>query len=136
MAVITNNSTPTPTSDSKAVMSKTALVSRTDTTFTTRFVLPAQATILGFTVSNTGATASDAATTAVINARFSGGTAIRNGIDVKGTAQVSGQALGGINLQSAAATSSGDMQIQLQYAETGTASTTGGPWIVSIIYNP
>lgn len=82
--------------------------------------------------------ASNAATTATvtIQAKFvaTGTTVTLGTVDVKGTTTSLGvQGANFMNLERApAATTSGDIIIYATYAETGTASTTGGPWIFTL----
>jgi len=120
---------------SKDVAVKVFSVTRSDTTSTLKCVLPADASILD--VVKLGNTSSDAATTATVTLVVSDNTgAISTGtaLDVKGagttTAFVQMPALP--NIQPLPLT--GDLRITATYAETGTASTTGGPWYIKVTY--
>ena len=119
---------------SKDVVVKVFKVSRTDTTATLKAVLPADASIIG--VRFYGGTASDAGTTAAVTltAANNGGTVSTGTYDVKTNGAVTGEVtMSGLpNVQPVPLT--GDITIKATYAETGTASTTGGPWNVAITY--
>lgn len=110
----------------------TATVARTDTSAKDLFILPPGAIITGVRVVSPAA--SDAGTTAVLKVGIKGGsaTAIVNNLDVKTAATGAGQVnpnatIGGVALTSTT-TYTGT------YAETGTASTAGGPWTVIFEY--
>lgn len=117
-------------------LTKVVKIVRTDTTAFVGAWLPKDAVITGLYV--VGAAASDAATTATIDV---GTTSTANEIlasyDVKtaGTGE-------GYNAAGAAAVGSAlmvkqttDKPVYAKYTETGTASTTGGPWYVKIEYS-
>jgi hypothetical protein len=123
----------TPTS--KDVVVKAFSVLRTNTTATLKSVLPADASILNIVM--TGSVASDAATTATIILTVSDNSGVIStgtAVDVKAngavTAIVQMSALP--NLQPSPLT--GDLRISATYAETGAASTTGGPWTFLVTY--
>lgn len=108
---------------------------RTDTTAFVGAWLPKDAVITGMYV--VGAAASDAATTATI---MCGSTATATeylaAYDVKTAA--TGE---GYNIAGAAAVGSAfmtkltaDVPVYAKYAETGAASSTGGPWYIKIEY--
>jgi len=109
---------------------------RAMTTATKVAVLAADSTMLGVKFFPT--TASNAGTTATVTltATFlaTNTTVTLGTVDVKGTttsAQVQGANY--FNLERApAATTSGDILIKATYAETGTASTAGGPFYFTI----
>ncbi|MDE2100080.1 MAG: hypothetical protein KGL39_22690 [Patescibacteria group bacterium] len=109
------------------IFMKSATVARTDTTAKTLFTLPAEASIEDITIS--GDTASDAGTTATVS------------VGVTGTSNkfVNAQSVKTAGLAVPAAKSMGNVgssQITVVgiYAETGTASTTGGPWTIRVFY--
>jgi len=108
---------------------------RTDTTAFIGAWLPKSAVITGIYV--IGAAASDAATTATIGI---GSTVASNqfmtGFDVKTAATGEGYVpSGAAAVGSALATPlTADTPIYGIYAETGTASTVGGPWVVKVEY--
>lgn len=116
-------------------LSKFFKVSRTDTTGTLKAALPKYAILVGAYV--IGGVASDAASTATISV----GTTTTaneyiNGYDVKTAATATGYNPAG---SKAVGTAFGtpltsDVAVYAKYAETGTASTTGGPWIVKLEY--
>lgn len=104
-------------------------IARTNTADTTLFTLPANAVVILWAI--TGATDSNAGTTAVIDVGPSGSdTSYIDAFDVKGsgngTFTPSGQVAGSIG--------SSAVQVVGKYAETGTASTAGGPWTVTALY--
>lgn len=115
--------------------SKTVKIVRTDTTAFQAAWLPKDAVITGIYV--VGAAASDAATTATIDV---GTTTTANELlasyDVKTAATGEGyNVAGGAAVGSALMVKqTADKPIYAKYTETGTASTTGGPWYVKIEY--
>jgi hypothetical protein len=120
---------------SKDVVTKVFAVSRTDTASTLKAVLPADASILE--ISRNGNTNSDAATTAtvtVVVSNNSGAISTGTAVDVKtaGTTTAHVQMPSLPNLEAIPA--NGDLKITATYAETGTASTTGGPWYFKVLY--
>lgn len=118
------------------VLCKMFQIARTDTTSSIKMELPVDSTIVGIDIYGP---ASDAATTAVVSVgTTTSSNEIISGQDVK-------TAGGKINVTSAwqSATypniigvplSGVDLNIYGKYAETGTASTTGGPYKVVIMY--
>lgn len=122
----------TPTS--KDVVVKAFKVARTETTAVKKLVLPADASILEVIVN--GSTASDAASSATvtITAADNTGTISSGSYNVKTNGAVTGfVTMSGLpNLQPSPLT--GDIAISAVYAETGTASTTGGDWYVTVKY--
>lgn len=108
---------------------------RTDTTAFQGAVIPKDAVITGMYV--IGHAASDAATTGTISV---GTTATSNELisayDVKTAATGEGyNPAGAAAVGTAMATKlTADTPVYAKYAETGTASTTGGPWYVKIEY--
>ncbi len=116
-------------------LEKVVKLVRTDTTAFQGAVLPKDAVITGMYV--IGHVASDAATSATISV---GTTATANELidayDVKTAAtgegyNVAGAAAVGTAMMTKLTT---DTPIYAVYAETGTASATGGPWFVKIEY--
>ena len=111
-------------------------LSRTDTTASLKAVLPADASILGFLVygvaSNAGTTATISIGTTSANAnelvnaqdvKTAGGMIIpTSSVNSANMPQIEGYPLGQ------------DIQIYAKYAESGTASSTGGPYKVAIWY--
>ena len=112
-------------------LEKVVQVVRTDTARFNAFVLPKGAVIAGVYV--LGATASDAGTSATITVGTStAGTEILNSFNAKTNYgyQPAGTAAGSaIGTQLAA-----DTLYNAVYAESGTASTAGGPWLVKVEY--
>lgn len=127
---------PTPLiPTSKTVEVKVFTVSRSDTASTLKCVLPADASIIE--VSKFGATASDAATTATVTltvANNSGTISTGTALDVKGAGLTTShvQMTNLPNIEPLPL--NGDLRINAVYAETGTASTTGGPWPIKVLY--
>lgn len=126
--VITNTTPPaTP------CLTKIIQVTRSDTTAFDAFVLPKGAVIAGAYVC--GPVVSNAATTAIIDIGTNPGTAdeIVDSFDVKTNGK------GYFNVGSAGGTAMGtqltaDTLYKAAYAETGTASSAGGPWLVKVEY--
>jgi len=120
---------------SKDVAVKAFSVLRTDTSATVKLILPADASILNIIM--LGSSNSDAATTATVTLTVSDNT----GTISTGTA---------VNVKTAGATTAivqmsalpnlqplplaGDLKVNATYAETGTASTTGGPYTFIVTY--
>jgi hypothetical protein len=120
---------------SKDLATKVFAVSRTDTSSTLKCVLPAGSSVLE--ISKNGSSNSDAATTATVVVVISDNTgAISTGtaVDVKTTGATTAlvQMPSLPNLEPVPLT--GDLRITATYAETGTASTTGGPWYFKVVY--
>lgn len=122
------------TPSSKDVVVKAFTVVRTDTTATVKCVLPADATLLDVEIFGV---ASNAVTTAVLSVGTSvTATEIINAQDVK-------TAGGKIRPTTSYSTNYpnieprplvGDLQLFAKYAETGGASTAGGPYTVVVYY--
>lgn len=116
------------------IMSKVVQVARTDTTPFPAFVLPkgavyAGAYVIGTVNSNAGTSANIVMGTDPAGAGLefiSGHNAKTRG---NGYYTVDGNV--GAALGQPAAT---DLLVKAAYAETGTASTTGGPWLVKVEY--
>lgn len=128
---------------SKAVQTYRGFISRTDTTAKDLFTLPKNARTLFFLI--WGNAASNALTTATISLGKKGGTGSEylSGYDVKTAASGNGMTLPNLQLlmgYNAAATPvdtaklTTDTTITGTYAETGAASTLGGPWTVEVFY--
>lgn len=105
---------------------------RAMTTATTAFVLPQDAQIIGLSIN--GQAVSNAGTTATLSVGKVGG----NGHDYLNAMDVKGSTGSGQQVPSAATLPGGalsaDTTVTVTYAETGTASTSGGPWQVCIEY--
>ena len=119
----------------KIVMCKMFQIARTDTTASVKAILPPDATVIDFVVSGA---ASNAATTATVSVgTTSTATEWINALDVKTTG-------GKMTITSALASSAipntevvpqaGDILVYAKYAETGTASSSGGPYTVRLLY--
>lgn len=119
-----------------ASVTKIVEVTRSDTTAFDAFVLPKGARLAGAYV--IGSTASDAGTSAAITLGSNPGTTneVFNGYDVKTAASGAGyNTIPGSKIGSGwTAVASSDILIKAKYTEAGTASTTGGPWLVKVEY--
>lgn len=125
----------TLTPKARGTLTKMGSIARTDTTAVDLFSIPKNAIIVGIYV--IGGTVSNAATTATIGI---GSSASANeymtGYDVKTAATGEGyNPAGAAAVGSALGTKlTSDVKVYGIYAETGTASTAGGPWIVKVEY--
>ena len=112
---------------------KTVQIKRTDTTSFDAFTLPKGAVIAGAYVM--GTVASDAATTATVSVGSNPGTTnecvAAFSVKTNGVGYFATGAQGGTSLGSQL---TADTLIKAKYTETGTASTTGGPWLVKVEY--
>ena len=118
----------------KAHQIKVFQVSRTDTVSSLKAMLPAQASITN--IYGYGSVASNAATTAAITITVTNnsGTVSTATYDVK-TSGATNLLLNATNLPNIEPLPLlGDLKINAVYAETGTASTTGGPWKIAVEY--
>lgn len=133
MAKRPNQSITSTTPASVEVLTKTVQVARTDTTAFDAFVLPKHAVICGAYVM--GGVASNAGTTAIVDVGTNPGTAdeiidsfsvLTNGKGYSAAGTAVGTALG--------SQLTADTLYKAMYTESGTASTTGGPWLVKVEY--
>ena len=115
----------------------TGFIDRTDTSAKYLFTLPAGVVISK--VSVYGYAASDATSTATISVGLEAGssTEILSGYDVKTAATGAGfsypnSALGGSTASNSLTWGSNSVRVSGKYAETGTASSVGGPWQVTL----
>lgn len=109
-------------------------VSRTDTVTSVKSMAPADASILRVTLF--GSTASDAATTATVTVTIANnsGTVSTGTYNVKANGATTGD-LNMTNLPNLEPLPlTGDLTVNAVYAETGGASTTGGPWRMLVTY--
>ena len=118
----------------KAHQIKAFQATRTDTANPLKVVLPAQSSVTDITVY--GSTASNAGTTATLTVTISD----NSGVISTGTYDVktNGATTGSVNMTALPNIEplplNGDLKINVDYAETGTASTTGGPWNIAVEY--
>lgn len=121
------------TPPSPEVLSKTVQITRSDTTAFDAFVLPKGAVICGAYIM--GNVASNAATTATVDVGSNPGTTnecvAAFSVKTNGVGYFAAGAQGGTSMGSQLTS---DTLIKARYAETGTASTTGGPWLVKVEY--
>ena len=134
--VYPGGSGPTPITPSpKEGSLKVFQLSRTDTTATMKAMLPADASILGFLIYGA---ASDAGTTANISIGSSvTSNQFVNAQDIKtaGGLVIPTSAINPVNMPQVENYPLGaDVQIWANYAETGGASTVGGPWKIVVWY--
>lgn len=118
----------------KEAIEKVFQVSRTDTSSTLKVVLPGDASVTNITFYPS--TASDAGTTASVSFVIAntGGTLSSGSIDVKNTVTIS-NVTNLTNLPNIEPLPlNGNITVKATYAETGTASTTGGPWKFLVRY--
>lgn len=117
----------------KDVQVRAFKVARTDTTATVKAMLPADATIIDIWIVGV---ASDAATTATVSVgTTSTATEWINGQDVKTAGGMirPSTSFSAVNLPNIEPLPLGsDISIYAKYAETGTASTVGGPYTVFV----
>jgi hypothetical protein len=108
-------------------------IARTDTVAKSLFKLPAKAIVLGVIIS--GPAVSDAGTTATITV---GKTGTNNwfvaAYDVKGGGGLGAYLPAGAGAKFGDVGFGGGVQVVGIYAETGGASTVGGPWNVFLLY--
>jgi hypothetical protein len=120
---------------SKDVVVKAFTVLRTDTTSTVKAVLPADASVLNIIMA--GGTASNAGTTATVTVVISdnsGAISTGTAVDVK-TAGATTQIVQMPNLPNIQPMPlTGDLRISATYAESGTASSAGGPYTFFVTY--
>lgn len=118
-------------SDSKIRVTKIGSLARTDTSAKNLFVLPIGAIPESVSVYS-GTAASNPSTATISVGKTSSNTFFVNALDVKGA---SGQipCAAATNLM-AAVSATATTQVVGIYAETGTATTTGGPFLVKMTY--
>ena len=129
--LFTNLSYPKP----RSAQEKFIQIVRTDTTAFQGAYLPKDAVVTGLYV--IGHVASDAATTATIGiGTTTSANEIMASYDVKAAATGEGYSAAGAAAVGTymASKLTADTPVYAKYAETGTASTTGGPWFVKIEY--
>lgn len=134
MTPIASNGPTVLTPVNKDVVAKAFAVTRSDTTTSVKCVLPADATIISFSLYSTAV--SNAATTANISVGIPGNaTYFINAADVKtaaGRIALTSNLTNMFNLENTPL--GADIQLTATYAETGTASTSGGPYYVLVEY--
>lgn len=111
---------------------KTATIARTDTTAKDLFTLPANAIVHALLIY--GNTASDAGTTATIDV---GKTGTLNHFldDFDVTATQGAELTLPATAENLGTVGTSEIQVTGLYAESGTVSTTGGPWSVTLLYS-
>lgn len=115
------------TSGTAGCVHKFSIASRSDTTAVNAIGLPSHLIPVHATIQSLGA-ASDAGTTAVVQIIDKSSGSILSSLDAK----TDKMHLKAIDIQPLLALGVKDTYLQVKYVETGTASTTGGPWLVSI----
>lgn len=126
-----------PLSGARDLLVKSFTISRTDTTASIKAQLPAGAVPIAFIIN--GTVSSDAATTATISiGNTTASNQYVNGYSVKsnGASAAILPAIGGIGGVASGASAPRGLPVVIygKYAETGTASTTGGPWTIDVLY--
>lgn len=139
--------TNTPTSPGqsgmiyKSMQVHRGFVSRTDLASKNLFTLPKYARLIAWMV--WGKAASDALTTANISIGKLGGTGVEflSAFDVKTVGTGNGMVVPNAQLLMGYDTApvdtaklSADTTVTAKYAETGAASTVGGPWTITLLY--
>ena len=133
MAIRTLQRVSATTPPAIELLTKVVQVARTDTTAFDAFVLPKGAVVAGVYIC--GVTASDAATTAIIDVGTNPATAdeILDSFSVKTSGD--GYFAAGATAGTALGTQlTADTLYKAAYSESGTAATTGGPWLVKVEY--
>ena len=126
--VVTNTTPP-----SAELLAKIVQIARTDTTAFEAFVLPKGVVVAGAYV--LGSVASDAGTSAIVDVGTNPGTSdeIVDSFDVKTSGK--GYSAAGTAVGTAMGSQlTADTLYKAKYTESGTASTTGGPWLVKVEY--
>lgn len=118
---------------SRTLVKKIGQITRTTTSDTDLFTLPANAVPTSLRIFS--GTASNAGTTATINVGL-GSTSgyFLSGFDVKTSTSGAGQVVPNAAAELFTGIGADALSVTGKYAETGTASTTGGPWNVEIEY--
>ena len=117
---------------SRVMVIKTASVARTDTSAKNLYTLPANAQVIRFEIMS--AAVSDAGTTATLSVGKTGSnTFFINAQNVK-TTPAANTPTAAVSSNLFTSVGSSAIQVVGIYAETGTASTTGGPWNVTCHY--
>lgn len=133
MALRPNQVVTSTTPPALELLNKVVQVARTDTTAFDAFVLPKGAVIAGAYV--LGPVTSNAVTTAIIDIGTNPGTAdeLVDSFDVKtnGKGYFAAGSAGGTSMGTQL---TADTLYKARYAETGGASTLGGPWLVKVEY--
>lgn len=115
------------TSGTAGVVRKYYTIGRTDTVATDAIGLPYHLVPISVSLHSLGAV-SNAGTTATVQLIDKASTSVLATLDAK-----TGKAdLKPVDVQPLLALGGADTWLQLKYAETGTASTAGGPWLVSV----
>lgn len=126
--VITSTTPPAIDTYTKVIQ-----VDRTDTTAFEAFVLPKYAVVVGAYV--VGSVSSNAGTSAIIDIGTNPGTAdeIVDSFDVK-TNGAGYDPVGAAGGTAMGVQLTADTLYKAKYTESGTASNTGGPWLVKVEY--
>jgi len=119
---------------SKDYTVKVFSVARTDTVSSVKAVIPADASVMNVWLYRNGVSNAGTSATVTITLANNGGTISTGVYDVKANGDTSGvvQMSGLPNLEPRPL--NGDITVSAVYAESGTASSSGGPWKLSIDY--
>lgn len=134
LVVISSNGPTTLIPSGKSDVYKFFQTLRTDITSTLKAVVPAQSSV--FNVTLYGSVNSNATITATLTITIAnnGGTISTGTVNLLtgGATTALVQMTNLPNIEPIPA--NGDLRISVQYAETGTASTLGGPWVIGVNY--
>jgi len=118
----------------KDVQTKVFQIARTESSSTVKAILPADASIVE--ISKFGSSNSDAGTSSTLNVVVANNTGTissgTNDLKTTGTTTSHIQMSNLPNLQPLPLT--GDLKVSAYVTEVGTASTTGGPWYIKVMY--
>lgn len=119
---------------SKDYTVKVFSVARTDIVSSVKAVLPADASVMNVWIYRNGVSNAGTTATVTITIANNSGTVSTGTYDVKTSGDTSAviQMTNLPNLEPRPLT--GDLTVSAVYAETGTASTLGGPWKISVDY--
>lgn len=129
------NLNPTTTSNSNVQLSKSFVVSRSNTTSTQFATLPSRAYITGIAVNNLGAVAANGVTSSTLSVFAGLGATNICSVDLK--TNIAPVVPNLRDLDTAATATGGDnvdQRINAQYVDVGGAATLGGPWLVVVKY--
>lgn len=115
------------TSGTAGCVHKFTVAARSDTTAVNAIGLPPNLIPVHVTVQSLGA-ASNAGTTAVVQLIDGSSASVLGSVDVKSAKM----GIAAVDIQPLLALGNRNTYLQVRYVETGTASTAGGPWLVSI----
>lgn len=118
----------------RSVYTKFFRVARTGTVAAVKAQLPANASVIGARVLGSVASNAGTSATVTVTVKDNAATLATGAYDVKTNGAATGfvQFTGLPNVEKIP--QAGDLKIEAVYAETGTASATGGPWVIAVEY--